>query len=621
MKHRTKDNGRLGMARGVRPALALLLVACCIVGGIYAVMQTRTVEYGGDVTVTISRTGISIGNEYLSREYVIEDGHINTSAINNHRMDGENTIEMQDGSEDFVIHLFDEEYPFRELDKTGWKITVRNGDGTEFPQSEATRLADGSTLIHPQITGSIYEKTPFTLDIDLGSEQTVSSFSIDKRAGDCEETNSINGTMGRYKLYVSEDGINYTSAGEGEFTGEAYNLHEGAGICLTHFLWEDHIYNAGDRVYANFDQTYTTRYVRLVQETCAVGTTDDAFSSTEITLYEDPYGGTGITDVDKNTIVASELKYAGADVECMDDGKKLTIHYKPLEVNGSTYEIDQVVALEDDDFYLRSYLEIQASDKERARIDYIDTDRFVLSERTEDVGDEGMYALGQPLYAGGLFMGSEFPAVHTWISYENATHIRYYSGKSFARMETDGQLTEDGTLVTWPTVIGASWDTNTSVVQTDFYQYIEEIATTTEFRKQYNSWFDNGMGITDESIKAAFLGVEKGLTQNGIEPLDGYVVDDGWNNYYDGIYQTEPGTEQGTTENVTGFWETNAKFPNEMYTSSELTSRLQSDFGMWIGPQGGYRYDKAFAQFLEYSGTGSVRTENMGDGTTAESFT
>lgn len=577
-------------------------------------------RFGTAVKVSISDTGISIGNDYLSREYVIWDGHINTSAIINKRIEDGRTIEMQDGSEDFAIRLLDEDYPSRELNKTGWKITLKNGDGVEIPQSEAARLIDGSTMIHPQITDSMYEKAPFTLDLDLGSEQTVSSLSIDKRSGDCEEANSIDGTMGKFKLYVSEDGINYTPAGEGEFVKEAYNLHEGAGICLSHFMWQDHIYNMGDRVYANFDHTYTTRYVRLVQETCAAGTTDDSFSSTEITLYEDAYAGTGLTDVDKDTIAASELTYAGAEVERMNGGKKLTIHYEPFEVNGSTYDIDQVVVLGNDDFYLRSFLEIQASDKEKARIDYIDTDRFVLPEGTEDVWDEGMYAIGQPLYAGGLFMGSEFPAVHTWISHENATRIRYYSGKTFARMEEDGQLTTDGKLVTWQSVIGASWDTNTKVVQTEFYRYIEAIATPTEFRKQYNSWFDNGMEITDESIKAAFLGVEKGLTQNGIEPLDCYVVDDGWNNYYDGIYETTPGTNQGTTENATGFWEMNAKFPNEMYTSSELTGRLQSTFGMWLGPQGGYNYDKTFSQFLEYSGTGHVRTENMGDGTTASSY-
>lgn len=541
---RIKEQKRcLGRVPHLRMCVAWMLVPCCMMSAGCGTWQTKDAMAEADekVEVSISRKGISIGNDYIAREYKIKQKHINTSAIQNKRMDEENLIEMQEGSEDFVIRLFDADAPSKELDKTGYKVTVTNGDGMEIPQSEAARLIDGSTLVHPQLAGTAYEKAPFTVDIDLGSAQTIRSFGVDKRAGDCEETNSVDGTMGKYQLYVSEDGVNYMPAGEGEFTKEAYHLHEGAGLCLSHYMWEDHIYNVGERVYANFDQAYTVRYVRFVQESCALGTTDDSFSSTEITLYEDAYGGNGETDAEESTIAASELKYAGAEVENVEDGKKLTIHYKPFDVNGNTYDINQVVVLKNDDFYMRSYLEIEAEDSKQARVDYIDMNSFILPEDTKDVWDEGMYAIGQPLYAGGLFLGSEFPAVHTWISHENATQIRYYSGKSFARMKEDGQLTEDGRLVTWPSVIGASWDTNTKVVQTDFYQYIEEIATPTEFRKQYNSWFDNGMGITDKSIKKAFFGVEKGLTQNGMEPLDCYVVDDGWNNYYDGIYQMKSG--------------------------------------------------------------------------------
>lgn len=91
------------------------------------------------------------------------------------------------------------------------------------------------------------------------------------------------------------------------------------------------------------------------------------------------------------------------------------------------------------------------------------------------------------------------------------------------------------------------------------------------------------MNITDESIADSFYGAEKGLTENGVEPLDSYVVDDGWNNYYDGTYTATPGSSQGTTPNQTGFWEFNAKFPKELYTSSSLSNKLQSTFGLWVG--------------------------------------
>ena len=47
--------------------------------------------------------------------------------------------------------------------------------------------------------------------------------------------------------------------------------------------------------------------------------------------------------------------------------------------------------------------------------------------------------LGQPIYANGLFMGSEFPAADTRIS-DNTTEIRYYSGKTFTRLGQDNQM-------------------------------------------------------------------------------------------------------------------------------------------------------------------------------------
>lgn len=61
--------------------------------------------------------------------------------------------------------------------------------------------------------------------------------------------------------------------------------------------------------------------------------------------------------------------------------------------------------------------------------------------------------------------------------------------------------------------VGAAQGTDTSVVQTDFFEYIEDIATPTDFRKQYNSWYDNMMNITDESIADSFYGAEKRINR------------------------------------------------------------------------------------------------------------
>ena len=39
------------------------------------------------------------------------------------------------------------------------------------------------------------------------------------------------------------------------------------------------------------------------------------------------------------------------------------------------------------------------------------------------------------------------------------------------------------------------------------------------------------MTINDDNIESAFKKMEKGFSESGVEPMDSYVVDDGWNNY------------------------------------------------------------------------------------------
>lgn len=505
--------------------------------------------------------------------------------------------------------------PSAVIDRVNWDVSIRNSAGTEFSADQVSKLIDGNLNTHPDE----YTKSglPITVDIDLGEEKTIRSFSVDKRPGYTDPAYGTNGTMGSFELYVSADGVNYSLAGAGEFTAAAYNLHQ-----------EGELYNVGDRVYANFYKPYTTRYVRLVQTGVAIGSAQE-FTSAELNLYEDQYYGpnwnTAITPVLEESISSGRLTYKNADSADIEGGKKLTIHYEPYLLNGVTYSISQVLVLKDHDPYLRSFLEISVSDMDSAQIDYIDTDRFVLPADVEGLWSHpeeskissmwiGKHELmlGQPIYANGFFMGSEFPAADTLVT-DNTTQIRYYSGKTFSRMKADHQLTTDDKFVSWQNVIGAAQGTETAVVQTDFFAYIEDIATPTEFRKQYNSWYDNMMDITDESIASSFNGAEAGLTQNGVEPLDAYVVDDGWNNYYSVIGSTTyvgAGSSAGTgTPNQTGFWEFNTKFPNELYTSSALSDKFQSAFGLWLGPQGGYNYFTGFAQYLEAKGTGYAQSD------------
>ncbi|ELC8441103.1 discoidin domain-containing protein [Clostridium perfringens] len=571
-------------------------------------------ENKDDVVATKSNDKLLIGNEFISREFSIVDGKVLTSKIENSRAN--TNIIPQVGSEDFVINTVKPKtgipesepiLPTEVLQRDNWNARLSVQNGNEYPQTDIDKLFDGdkNTYIDSyRITGY-----PTSLKIDLGEVKTVSSFSYLKRPGYPDANYGKNGTMGQYKLYVSEDGVNWTEAGEGEFTSKDYNLHQ-----------EGNLNNVGDVVYGNLDKTYETRYIRIDQLSDALGNTQE-FSGAEINLYADKYKA---PEEEKTEIKSSDLTIdvSNTKIEDIENGKKLTISYEPYEIWGIEYSIDMVTVLEDDDHYMRSFLEI-TTDNEEAQIDYIDLDNFVLDDNIKDtvwshpdlkdvssmwIGKNELM-LGQPIYANGMFFGSEFPAADTDVV-NDEMQIRYYSGKTFEQLERDNQLTTDGKFVSWQNVVGAAEGIDTDVVQTDFFEYISEIATPTEFRKQYNSWYDNMLTITDESIEKSFYGSEKGLTENGVEPIDSYVVDDGWHNYRDPEFNPNISVaEAGNSMNRTGFWEFNDKFPNELYTSTELTSKFQSKFGLWLGPQGGYNYFSGFARYLEKMGTGYAQND------------
>lgn len=580
----------------------------------------QTVEATSIVNASVNGNTITISNESIEREFSINNNTVLTSQIVNKVAN--TTIVPQDGSEDFIINLLNPEvsddsntditevFPTQVLDRENWSISITNNNGVI--QSNPGYLIDGNLNTNLAGTGG----QPYYIDIDFGSVQTVSSFSIDKRPGYSDANYGFNGTMGKFELYTSKDGEEWIANGSGEFTKEAYQMYSEGGL-----------HNIGKTVYANFDETVSTQYVRIVQLTSAMDTYGE-MSNAELNIYSDEYSGYNWNnDPDsnglENAILSSELVYDDTKIENTETGKKVTIQYESYEKFGVTYDIDQVIVLEGNDHYMRSFIEISVSDADTAVIDYIDTDRFVLEDDLEGIWSKpddseissmwiGAHELmlGQPVYANGFFMGSEFPAAETLID-GNEVQIRYYSGKSFTKLGEDDQLTTDNKFVSWQNVVGVARGTDTSVVQTDFYSYIEDIATPTDFRKQYNSWYDNMMDITDESIAESFYGSELGFTSQGMEPLDSYVVDDGWNAYYseiDGVVYVSASSSAGMELNQTGFWEFNEKFPDELYTSSSLTDKFSSTFGLWVGPQGGYNFFTGFAQYLEAMGTGYAQT-------------
>lgn len=150
-----------------------------------------------------------------------------------------------------------------------------------------------------------------------------------------------------------------------------------------------------------------------------------------------------------------------------------------------------------------------------AQTDLKQNEYWTISDTMADNPDMGgmkgdYLELGQPYYVGAMYWGCEFPETENKIKGSNS-FIRYYYGKS---LKSDDKFeynegNENGKMTTWDAVVGAARSRDYSVTQSDFYEYIETIAIDTEFRQQYNSWYDNMKEITDEIIQKSFFEIER----------------------------------------------------------------------------------------------------------------
>lgn len=312
-----------------------------------------------------------------------------------------------------------------------------------------------------------------------------------------------------------------------------------------------------------------------------------------------------VTGGNTDVIKASDLKLKDIETNSTDGGKEVVFTFAPYTVNSVPFTVKQVVTMKDGDHFMRKHLEIAVPEDKRdiVKFDYIDCESMVVnssdakwSHPSMDGGVGGMsgylMANGQPVYIQGMFFGSEFPVTDNAIT-DNTASIRYFSGKSPEMLGKENRLDENGFFKTWPTVAGAARSTDMDVIRTDFYEYINSIATPTRMRTQYNSWYDWMLNIDENNIMSSFKEMERGLSQNGSAPMDAYVVDDGWNAYGD-----------WKASNTTGFWQFNNKFPNGLTLPKTLAHKYSSTFGLWLGPRGGYNWPIEFARFLESNGNG-----------------
>ena len=574
--------------------LSLALSAAMVVSAVPAVAAGTTVHAAAnEAEVSIKNGEVTIGNEYLERKFTTTGDKLATAELDNKRANLKFTPAQ--GSEEFIIKLRQdgETKMDGELDRSGWTVTASDqySDVVGVKDGPGAHVIDGdsSTIWHSKYSPD--QPYPHSLTFDMKSEQDIAAFSYQPR-----QDSSTNGDIKGYKLYVGNDTATLESAenlaAEGNFT-----------------------YNDRETIYVNLTTPKKGRYVKLVAT--SPKTDGQAWATAaEVKMYSKAVQTEDTTAM----IKSSDLKLDTAHVEEIDteNGVMVSFPFETVQKGGVDWDVTMKVTMDDGDHFMRKFLEIEVSDEQKAAIDYIDLESLNVNDSdatwthpTMGSGVGGMsgyvISLGQPVYIQGMFLGCEFPMTETEIDTNKNAHMRYFSGKTFAKLQEDNQLTTDGKYVTWQTVAGAARSTDMNVIQSDFYEYINSIATRSDFRTQYNSWYDNMMTINDANIESAFTKMEKGLSESGVEPMDSYVVDDGWNNYNNQNTTSKVHDEArcGTTDNVTGFWEFNNKFPNGFRPASDLAKSFGSGFGVWLGPRGGYNYNGAMGKIIEKAGYGA----------------
>lgn len=595
-------------------AAAMVVTSVFSTTSVAGAAENETAVPYGKVTVEQKDNTVTIGNDAIKRTFSTADKKLSTTEIVNKRTGGEGTtFTPQKGSEEFVVKTTKEQkgsITLEAINRDGWTATAdsyQNASGDS--DGPASNLLDGRTesIWHSNYgggTGQGDQDYPHNVVITFGKDVTFQSFSYTPR----KEGENTNGNIKGYELYAStaSEKLDYSSKDWGEPIAKG-----------------DFEYNGKNPIYVNLKTACTAKQIKFVATSANNGA--NFAGGAEFNLHEEK----APVDADDRAFETSDLELKeGNDAVKIEDtqatingkektGKKVTFSFKPYEHKGVEYSIDEVIVMYEGDHFMRKFLEIDVPDDKMAdaEIDYIDLESLKVSKDdaqwTIPRGKGGIVEmeefkanLGQPIYIQGMFFGCEFPAADTEIV-DGTGFMRYYSGKTFDRLQTDKQLTTDGKYVTWQTVAGAARSTEQEVIQADFFEYIQSIATPSEFRTQYNSWFDNMMKISDENILNSFIEVDRELNKAEAYPFDSYVIDDGWIAYNDGTIPASEHEKSGAKINTEGFWSFNEKFPKELTPSSELVQKFGSNFGVWVGPRGGYNFYGYLANIIQKAGKGS----------------
>ena len=261
-------------------------------------------------------------------------------------------------------------------------------------------------------------------------------------------------------------------------------------------------------------------------------------------------------------LTARDFQFDGYKLSDLDGGgKELSLNFKfdwemtkfQLKVNYEVYPAR---------FSMRKWIELSDSSY---GIQFLD--RIYVESMTLDNADFSHGQFGQPVFDNDIFMGVEYPTVENEIS-----------GKSIRIGYVVGREIKKEPFLSHKSIIGSS--PSRIKLHETFMDYVDGIKVNgTRPYLLFNSWYDlrnpaitsDSTGIMNEKNVLNTVEVfKKDLYDKYDISLDGFVLDDGWDNY----------------KSLWGIDST--RFPNGFTPITDSLATMHTRLGLWASPFGGY---------------------------------
>ncbi len=302
------------------------------------------------------------------------------------------------------------------------------------------------------------------------------------------------------------------------------------------------------------------------------------------------------TGPDRNT-------YAGSDFVLTRDVEVISLEGEPekfpaaqryngIEVKAALaspdkkLSVDWRVELRDGSNYLRQFVEIKPTE-DPVTIQSIEFNDFLI----EGVSVVGRVS-GSPLAAGSFFLAYEHPTARQGMA--NGSEATSTPKRVFCRLDRNTVL-RPGQSLRQSAVIGVASENQR---RRGFLYYLErERAHPYHQYLHYNSWYHLNIGrnvknrMTEAECLATIHHVGRELVQKRGVVLDGFVWDDGWDDFH-------------------SLWNFHEGFPNGFAKMATAVGEYKARTGVWMSPWGGY--GKAKQLRMEYGKQHGYETNRTG---------